>query len=115
MSEDAKPMPPDQARALMQVRRFMMIALLTTVVAIGLVFAVIGYKIYRSGDSAEQVAAAAPPDVTISLPAGAKVLSTAIGNDHIVVTVETPTGVELRTFDPDTLQPLGRLRFAPKP
>ncbi|MBI1203001.1 MAG: hypothetical protein GC182_10855 [Rhodopseudomonas sp.] len=114
MSEDAKPMNPDQARALMQVRRFMMIALLTTVVAIGLVFAVIGYKIYRSGDSAEE-AAAPPPDVTVSLPAGAKVLSTAIGNDHIVVTVETPAGVELRTFDPDTLQPLGRLHLTPKP
>ena len=106
-------MTPDQTRALAQVRRFMMIALLTTVVAIGLVFAVIGYKIYKSGDSVE--AAATPPDVIESLPAGAKVLSTAIGNDHIVVTIETAAGVELRTFDPDTLKPLGRLRLQAKP
>jgi hypothetical protein len=113
MSDDAKPMTPDQARALAQVRRFMMIALLTTVVAIGLVFAVIGYKIYKSGDSAE--VAAAPPDITESLPAGAKVLSTAIGGDHILVTIETAGGVELRTFDPDTLKPLGRLRLEAKP
>jgi len=113
MPDDAKPLNPDQARALLQVRRFMMIALLTTVVAIGLVFAVIGYKIYKSGDSAE--VAAAPPDITESLPAGAKVLSTAIGGDHILVTIETAGGVELRTFDPDTLKPLGRLRLEAKP
>ena len=113
MSDDAKPLDPDQARSLAQVRRLMMFAVLTTVVAIGLVFAVIGYKIYRSGDSA--VEASAPPDVTVSLPAGAKVLSTAIGNDHIVVTIEVGGVTELRTFDPDTLQPLGRLRLAPAP
>jgi hypothetical protein len=113
MPDDAKSMTPDQTRALAQVRRFMMIALLTTIVAIGLVFAVIGYKIYKSGDSVE--VAAAPPDVTESLPAGAKVLSTAIGGDHIVVMIETAGGVELRTFDPDTLKPLGRLRFETKP
>ena len=86
---------------------------MTTVVAIGLVFAVIGYKIYRSGDSA--VEAATPPDITVNLPAGAKVLSTAIGNDHIVVTIEVGGVTELRTFDPDTLKPLGRLRLESKP
>ena len=59
----------------------------------------------------------APPsfaDVTAALPAGAKVLSTAIGNDHIVVTIEVDGVTELRTFDPDTLKPLGRLRLEPK-
>ena len=113
MSEDAKPLDPAQARSLAQVRRLMMFALMTTVVAIGLVFAVIGYKIYKSGDSPAE--ASAPPDVSVSLPAGAKVLSTVIGNDHIVVTIEVGGVTELRTFDPDTLQPLGRLRLESKP
>ena len=113
MSDDAKPLDPDQARSLAQVRRLMMFALMTTVVAIGLVFAVIGYKIYRSGDSAAE--AGTPPDITVNLPAGAKVLSTAIGNDHIVVTIEVGGVTELRTFDPDTLKPLGRLRLESKP
>jgi hypothetical protein len=43
------------------------------------------------------------------------VLSTAIGADHIVVTIEIGGVVELRTFDPDTLKPLGRLRLETKP
>jgi hypothetical protein len=113
MSDDAKPLDADQARSLAQVRRLMMFALMTTAVAIGLVFAVIGYKIYRSGDSAAE--ASAPPDITVNLPAGAKVLSTAIGNDHIVVTIQVGGVTELRTFDPDTLKPLGRLRLENKP
>ena len=54
-------------------------------------------------------------DVTQALPAGAKVLSTAIGDGHIVVTIEVGGVTELRTFDPDTLKPLGRLRLEPKP
>jgi hypothetical protein len=45
----------------------------------------------------------------------AKVLSTAISSDHIVVTVEVGGVIELRTFDPDTLKPLGRLRLETKP
>jgi hypothetical protein len=113
MSEDAKPLEPDQSRSLAQVRRLMMIALMTTCVAIGLVFAVIGYKIYRSGDRVAD--ATAPADVTVNLPAGARVLSTAIANDHIVVTIEVGGVTELRTFDPDTLQPLGRLRLETRP
>jgi hypothetical protein len=50
-------------------------------------------------------------DVTHALPPGAKVLSTAIGSDHIVVTIEVGGAVQLLTFDPDTLQPLGRLQL----
>ncbi|HEY5306583.1 MAG TPA: hypothetical protein VIJ52_07965 [Pseudolabrys sp.] len=114
MPDDVKPLDPDQARSLAQVRRLMMFALMTTCVAIGLVFAVIGYKIYRSGDSAVE-AGGEPVDVTVNLPAGARVVSTTIGNDHIVVTVEVGGVTELRTFDPDTLKPLGRLRLEVKP
>ena len=109
MPDDEKPLDPDQARALAQVRRLMMIASVTTFVAIAVVFGVIGYKVFKSGDGAPPAQAFA--DVTDNLPPGAKVLSTAIGNDHIVVTVEAGGVVELRTFDPDTLKPLGRLRL----
>ena len=49
------------------------------------------------------------------LPPGAKVLSTAIGSDHIVVTIEVGGAVQVLTFDPDTLKPLGRLRLEQKP
>lgn len=112
MPDDVKPLDQDQARALLKVRRFMMIASVTTFIAIAVVFGIIGYKVYKSGDSA---VSRAPPDVTVALPAGAKVLSTAVGGDRIVVTLEVGGVVEMRAFDPGTLQPLGRLRLEARP
>jgi hypothetical protein len=110
MSDDPKPLEPDAAAAIGKARRMMIIIMTATFVAIGLVLAVIGYRLSQVKESAPSIA-----DVTEALPAGAKVLSTAIGADQIVVTIEVGGGVELRTFDPDTLKPLGRLRLAPKP
>ena len=62
----------------------MMIASATTFIAIAVVLGVIGYRVFTCGGKC----AAAFADVTAALPAGAKVLSTAVGDDHIVVTVE---------------------------
>jgi hypothetical protein len=113
MPDDVKPLEPAQAAALARIRRLMMIASATTFIAIAVVFAVIGYKVYTSAGTSD--VAATPADVTVALPPGAKVLSTAIGSDHIVVTIEAGGVTELRTFDPDTLQPLGRLRIESRP
>ena len=115
MSADQS-LDPQAAAAIARVRRLMLIAGVTTFVALAFVLGVIGYRVFHMGESAENVESAPDfADVTETLPAGAKVLSTAIGNDHIVVTIEAGGVVELRTFDPDTLKPLGRLRLAPKP
>jgi len=100
---------PEAENAIKKVRRLMVIASVTTFVAVGAVLAVIGYRFSRGEGSATQPDAFV--DVTATLPAGAKVLSTAIGADHIVVTVEVNGAVQLLTFDPDTLKPLGRLQF----
>jgi len=89
----------------------MLIASLTTVIAVGAVFGVIGYRVFRSGESAAPPAAAA----AASLPAGAKVLSTAVGDGHVVLTVEVNGAVELLSFDLRTLRPLGRIRLETKP
>ena len=104
---------PEAERAIAKVRRLMMIASATTFLAVAAVLAVIGYRVFHLGGSVP--ATPSFVDVTAALPAGAKVLSTAVGSDHIVVTVETSGGIEVLTFDPDTLRPLGRLRLAPKP
>lgn len=104
---------PQAAAAIAKVRRMMIVIMTATFVAIGAVFAVIGYRLFHVGESAESAQPFA--DVTEALPAGAKVFSTTIDNDHIVVTIEVGGVTELRTFDPDTLKPLGRLRLAPKP
>jgi TRAP-type C4-dicarboxylate transport system permease small subunit len=111
---DERPLSPEAERAIAKVRRLMMIASGTIFLAVAAVLIVIGYRVSQLGESAPQPADGLV-DVTAVLPAGAKVLSTALSNEHIMVTVETPAGVELLTFDPDTLKPLGRLRLQPKP
>jgi hypothetical protein len=49
------------------------------------------------------------------LPAGTKVLSTAVGDGRIVLTVDIGGSLELRVFDLNSLKPIGRMRFAPAP
>lgn len=116
MSDDEKPLDPEAARIVAKVRRLMMIASATTFVAVAVVLMVIGYRLFNAKGSVTAEEGTPPfADVTAALPAGAKVLSTAVAADHIVVTIEVGGVVELRTFDPDTLKPLGRLRLEPKP
>jgi hypothetical protein len=110
MSDDEKPLDPETARIVAKVRRLMLIASATTFIAVAVVLGVIGYRVSQVKESAPSFA-----DVTHALPAGAKVLSTAVSGDHIVVTIDVGGVVELRTFDPDTLKPLGRLRLETKP
>ncbi len=103
---DEKPLNPEAARAIAKVRMLMLLAMVTTFVAIGAVLFVIGYRVFHGQGSAP----AAFADVTAALPAGAKVISTSVSSDHIVVTIEVGGTTELLTFDPDTLKPLGRLQ-----
>ena len=111
MSDDnEKPLDTEAAAAISKVRRLMIVIMTTTFVAIGVILAVIGYRLSQMKESSPSFV-----DVTHVLPPGAKVLSTAIGSDHIVVTIEVGGAVQLLTFDPDTLTPLGRLRLEQKP
>ena len=110
MSDDVKPLDPEQAAALGRIRRLMMIASVTTFIAIAVVFGVIGYKVYRSGDTAPAL-----PAVDATLPPGAKVLSSAIGDRRLVLTVDIGGSVELRSFDLETLRPIARQRLETKP
>ena len=107
---DQQPPDPQAAAAIARARRLMIIIITATFLAIGLVLVVIGYRLSQVKESAPEFA-----DVTETLPAGAKVLSTTIGNDHILVTIEVNGVTELRTYDPDTLKALGRLRLEQKP
>jgi len=109
---DEKPLDPEQARFIAKIRRLMMIASITTFVALGVVLAVIGYRVFTLQGSAPQPAASGPP-VPIGLAPGAKIVSTAIGEGRLVLTVETGGGIELLSFDLATLKPLGRQRLTP--
>lgn len=93
-----------------KVRAMMLIAGLTTMLAIAAVLGVIGYRLFTLQGSAPTTAAT-PPDLTTVLPKGARVISTAAANDRIVVTIEVGGRVEIRTFDLRTLRPAGRLQL----
>lgn len=110
MSED-RSLDPEAAAAIRRVRRLTMIAGATTFIALAFVLGVIGYRLFNISNDVPP----SPAAFAGSLPAGAKVLSTAVGNNRIVLTVEVEGAVELRTFDLDTLTPLGRVRLSPQP
>jgi hypothetical protein len=94
-------------------RWLMGISALTTMVAIAAVLGVIGYRIFHAGRSARPGGAVSAGVVT--LPKGARVVSTATAGDRIVVTVDVGGTTEIRTFDAATLRQTGRLRFTIEP
>ena len=102
---------PEQTAALVQrVRRMMIIAGLTTALGMSAILIVIGYRIYR-GESSTST----PTDLTEMLPKGARITSTQIAGDRIVVTIDAGGTLEIRTFDARTLKASGRLKFANQP
>lgn len=109
LAEDEAPLDPEAARMLARVRRLMLISGLTTMLAIAAVIGVIGYRVFKSGGSA------APGEVTAMLPKGARIVSTIVADDRVVVTLDVGGSVEIRTYDLSTLAPTGRLRFATEP
>ncbi len=108
---DAPPqdLTPEQALLAAKVRRMMLIAGLTTAIGIGAVFVAIGYRLFRS--EANPVSA----DVTATLPRGARIVSTSVAGERILVTLDIGGATEIRAFDARTLKPAGRLRFANEP
>ena len=111
-TETAIPEPtPEQAALFARVRRMMLIAGLTTALAICAVLIAVGYRLFKSeGRAPEPVG-----DVTATLPKGARIVSTGIAGDRLVVTLDLGGGTEIRTFDAHTLKPAGKLKFADEP
>ena len=110
MSDDDKPLDPEAARFVAKVRRLMLIASATTFLAVAVVLGVIGYRVFRLEGSPSPAG-----EVAASLPAGAKVISSAVGDGRIVLTIEIAGATELRIFDLTTLRAVGRIPLAPKP
>ena len=114
----ARPLDPDAARTLGNIRRLMLISSLCTVIAIGAVLTVVGYRIFHSEPAPppppptpKPVLANIPNDMTLTLPRGARIVQTAVSGDRLVITLEIDGATEIRTFDITTLQPTGRLSF----
>ena len=107
-ADDEAPLDPAAARIVAKVRWLMVIAGATTLLAIAAVIGVIGYRVFKAEGSA-------PAEVTALLPKGARVISAAVAEDRIAVTLDVGGAIEIRTFDVKTLKPTGRLRFATEP
>jgi hypothetical protein len=100
---------PEQALLILRVRRMMMIAGVTTALAIGSLLVAIGYRLFTSEGSASI------NDVTAMLPKGARIYATAVAGDQLVLTLDVGGTTEIRTFDAKTLKPSGKLRFTNEP
>jgi hypothetical protein len=111
MTEAVAPEPtPEQAAMFARVRRMMLIASLTTALAVGAVLIAIGYRLFRSEGSAVSTT-----DVTATLPKGARIVSTGVAGDRLVVTLDIAGVTEIRTYDAHTLKPAGQLKFVGEP
>jgi hypothetical protein len=106
---DEKPLDPAAARMISRIRLMMVISAATTLFAILAVLGVVSYRLLRSEGSAPV------SEMTAMLPKGARIVSTAVAEDRIAVTVEVNGVLEIRTFDLRTLKQTGRLRFATEP
>ncbi|WFU42025.1 hypothetical protein QA640_05890 [Bradyrhizobium sp. CB82] len=111
-TETAVPEPtPEQAALFARVRRMMLIAGLTTALAICAVLIAVGYRLFKSEGRAAEVAS----EVTATLPRGAKIVATGVAGDRLVITLDVGGVTEIRTFDVHTLKPAGKLKFANEP
>src|SRR3954467_10062208 len=110
MTETVAPEPtPEQAALFARVRRMMLIAGLTTALAVAAVLIAIGYRVFRIQESAPLT------DTTAMLPKGARLLSTAVGGDRVFVPLDIAGTIEIRPFDANSLNPAGKLKFANEP
>src|SRR5258708_17494453 len=82
MTEFVVPEPtPEEAALFARVRRLMLIAGLTTALAVAAVLIAIGYRLFRTEGSA------VASDTTATLPKGSRILSTAVAGDRLAVTL----------------------------
>lgn len=89
----------------------MLISAATTGIAVAAVLFAIVYKVVRGEGSASPAIA----EQTAMLPKGARIVSTTVAGDRLVVTLDIAGATEIRTFDARTLKPTGRLGFANSP
>jgi hypothetical protein len=110
MSPTDFPEPTAEQAALFQrVRRMMLIASVTTAVAVAAVMVAIGYRLFAAEGSG------AVNNVTATLPKGARISATAVARDKLVLMLEVNGAIEIRTFDAQTLKPAGSLKFTTEP
>ena len=87
----------------------MLIAGLTTAIGLAAVLFAIGYRLFKTEGRVQS------PEVTATLPKGARIVSTGVAGDRLLVTVDIGGVTEIRSFDAKTLKPVARLKFVTEP
>jgi len=82
----------------------MVISALTTLLAIAAVVVVIGFRMYNTHGGPIT-------DITLTVPKGARVMSTLATATAISVTLDIDGKTEVRIYDRKTLQQTGRVHF----
>ncbi len=95
------------------VRKLRRMAVFSTILMIGGFLAVFGVIAYRLSNAPAPQAQAIPA-ITNALPKGSRVISTAVSDGRIVVTIDRNGATEVRIFDLATLQLRGTLRLEPQ-
>jgi hypothetical protein len=112
MTDAVAPEPtPEQTALFARVRRMMLIAGLTSALAVAVVLIAVGYRLYRGEGSTT----AAATDITATLPKGARIVATAVAGDRLLLTLDIGGVTEILSFDAKTLKPAGRLKFVSEP
>ncbi|RTL48301.1 MAG: hypothetical protein EKK40_17485 [Bradyrhizobiaceae bacterium] len=110
MTETVAPEPtPEQAALIARIRRMMLIAGLTTALGIGALLIAIGYQVFHGGGET------APGEVTIVLPKGARIVSSGVSGDRLLLTLDMGGVTEIRTYDARSFKPIARVKFASEP
>jgi hypothetical protein len=107
---DNKPLDPAQADIVRRLRRLMVFSSLIMLAGFAVVFGVIGYRM-STGASVPST----PPEASVSLPKGARIVSSAVADGKLAITLQIGTATEVRFYDLGTLQPRGRLILQPAP
>jgi len=105
------PLDPQQEAIVRKLKRM---AIYSTALMVAGVLAIIGVIVYRLSNPAPAPKAAPIAAITNALPKGSRVVSTAVSDGRIVVTIERNGITEMRVFDLSTLQLRGTLRLEPQ-
>lgn len=105
------PLDPQQEAIVRKLKRM---AIFSSGLMIVGVLAIIGVIVYRLYNPALAPKAAPLPAITNALPKGSKIVSTAVSDGRVVVTIERDGVTEIRVFDLSTLQLRGTLRLEPQ-
>src|SRR5260221_10250041 len=99
MTDTVAPEPtPEQAALFARVRRMMMIAGLTSALAVVVVLIAVGYRLYRGEGSTT----AASTHITATLPKGARIVSTRLAGDRLVVRLDISGITQIPTLQAKT-------------